>query len=157
MPYQITADWHKPIYLSDGHQENLIYSCNQLGMVPSEPGVYIFCREHGKSISPLYIGRGLKLRNRLEQQLQSVKLMMSIQKAEKGKRFILYCTIKLKRGQRSMPILQTLESALIAHALAEGHQLFNEQGTKFKQHTIQFTGNRISEALAPRLMLVRAR
>lgn len=157
MPYKISADWHKPIYLSDGQKSNLIYTCASIEDVPDSPGVYVFGREYGKSICPLYIGRGLRLRKRLEQQLQSVKLMMGIKNAEKGKRFLLYCTVKLKRGQKPMPVLQTLESALISHALAEGHDLFNEQGTKFKQHTIEFTGNRVSEAVAPRLMLIRAR
>lgn len=156
MPYNISATWHKPIYLQDGRLNNLIYSCN-LDSVPKEPGVYVFGREYGNIVIPVYIGRALKLRVRLEQQLQFVKLMMGIQKAEKGRRFILFCTVNLKRNQKPMPILQTLEAALISHALAEGHELLNDKGTKFKQHTIKFTGNRKSEAIAPRFMRVRSR
>lgn len=157
MTYKIDATWHKPMYLKDGQKENLIYACSQIDSVPNVPGVYVFGRTYGKKITPFYIGRGLKLRNRLEQQLNSVELMMSIMNADKGKRFIIFCTVNLKRGQKPLPIIQTLEAALISHALAEGHELFNEQGTKFKQHTIQFTGSRMSEALAPRFMRIRIR
>jgi len=66
------------------------------------------------------------------------------------------CEVDFKRGQPHEKVLKTLEMALIAHALAEGHELLNIQGQKWPNHTIQFNGNRTSETLAPRFMRVRS-
>jgi len=157
MSLNIDATWYKPLVLKDGNADNLIYSCPKFDSVPEAAGVYIFGREYGDAIFPLYIGRSTNLRLRLEQHLEhSVRLMNNIQKAPAGTRFFLFCTVSLKRGQKEESVLQTLESALISHALAEGHQLLNEQGTRRPNHTIRFKGNRTSEAIAPRFMRVRS-
>ena len=38
---------------------------------------------------------------------------------------------------------------------SEGHALFNKKGTKLPTDEISFIGNRTSESIAPRLMLVK--
>ncbi|MFC8311960.1 hypothetical protein ACFUJV_35900, partial [Streptomyces olivaceus] len=52
--------------------------------------------------------------------------------------------------------LDVIERALIEHGLAEGHPLVNVQGTRTPFHTLSFTGNRMSEQVAPRQMFVKA-
>jgi len=73
---KIDLKWERPFQLKDGSRLNLIYSCNALDRVVSKPGLYIFARRYGKTVAPLYIGQALKLRNRIEQQLNNVKPMM---------------------------------------------------------------------------------
>jgi hypothetical protein len=36
-----------------------IYECADLEATPIEPGVYVFGREHGYAVAPLYIGQAL--------------------------------------------------------------------------------------------------
>jgi hypothetical protein len=131
-----------------------IYSCDDLFNIPTASGIYIFGREHGEAAAPLYIGKALNLRRRIEQQLNSVRLMTGIREAQSGGRFVIYCVPQLKRGQRAVRVISILEQALIAHALAEDFELLQKQGTKTPNHTIRFSGNRTSEDLAPRRMRV---
>lgn len=131
-----------------------IYQCENLQFIPKAPGVYIFCRAHGDLIAPLYIGRALNLQRRIEQQLNSVRLMTGIRDAPSGTRLLIYCVPQLKRGQKASRVVKIMESALIAHALAENFELLQKQGTKKPNHTIRFKGNRISEAIVPRRMRV---
>lgn len=156
MTISIDAEWHRPISLVDGWRVGKIYDCPNIEDVPKEAGVYVFCRQHGRRVSPLYIGRSGDLRRRLEQHLDSVRLMRALEDAATGSRLFLYCTIRLKRGQRQERVLKVLEDALIAHALAEDHELLQKQGTKRPAHSIAFIGNRVSEAVAPRKLMVRA-
>jgi len=152
---KIEAHWHHPLALRE--DPGAIYLCRGLKSVPETPGVYVFGRVHGDKAKPLYIGRTTNLQKRLSQHLESsTRLMVKVRDAPKGVRFFMSCEIKPKRGHQLEKVLRTLEEALIAHALAEGHQLFNKQGVLRPNHTIEFTGNRTSESIAPRYMRVRA-
>jgi hypothetical protein len=161
MSLNIEAMWSRPIRLRLVNS-GAIYECPELESIPPEPGVYVFGREHGECAAPLYIGKALKLRRRIEQQLNSVRLMTGIRDAQTGGRFVIYCTPLLKRGQRAVRVISILEQALIAHALSEDFELLQKQGTKTPNHTIRFQGNRVSrfqgnrvsEDLAPRRMRV---
>jgi len=102
--------------------------------------------------APLYVGKALNLRRRIEQQLNSVRLMKGILESQIGRRY--YCVPQLKRGQRAVRVIGILEQALISHALSEDFELLQKQGTKTPNHTIRFLGNRTSEDLAPRRMRV---
>lgn len=155
MPLNIDARWSQPIDLRLA-KAGAIYECEKLQEIPSEAGIYIFGRCHGESRTPLYIGKALNLRRRIEQQLNSVRLMTGIKEAQNGSRFLIYCVPQIKRGQRVAQVVKLLEDALIAHALAFDHELLQKQGTKRPNHTIKFSGNRVSEALAPRHMRVSA-
>ena len=153
MSLNIEASWSRPIQLR-AVLYGAIYECEDLDQIPTDSGVYIFGREHGEAAAPLYIGKALNLRRRIEQQLNSVRLMTGIREAQAGGRFVIYCTPQLKRGQRALRVITILEQALIAHALAEDFELLQKQGTKTPNHTIRFQGNRTSEDLAPRRMRV---
>jgi len=124
VPLHIEASWHQPLELVSGKPEG-IYACPKIDSVPRAWGVYIFGRWHGPRAVPLYVGRSADLRLRLEQHLNfSLKLMLAIQNAKAGARFFLFCTMEGTSEKK----LKTLESALIAHALGEGHELLNKQG-----------------------------
>ena len=153
MSLNIEAVWSKPLGLKVA-KWGAIYECKALDEIPSLPGVYIFGREHGDAAAPLYIGKALNLRRRIEQQLNSVRLMKGILEAQIGGRFVIYCTPLLKRGQRAVRVISILERALIAHALSEDFELLQKQGTMTPNHKISFQGNRTSEDLAPRRMRV---
>ena len=153
MALNIEALWSHPIALRLA-RSGAIYELDYLGSIPEEPGVYVFCRAYGDSVAPLYIGKALNLQRRIEQQLNSVRLMTSIRDAQSGLRFLIYCVPQLRPGQRAVRVVAILEDALIAHALAEDFELLQKQGTKTPNHTIRFAGNRISERLAPRRMRV---
>ena len=56
-------------------------------------------------------------------------------------------------GQQKDRVLDIVESALIKHALAQGHDLLNQKGTKTKVHTIRSRGGKDSRQVAPLHML----
>lgn len=156
MTLHIDAQWAQPVSLVLSSAVGTIYSCPDIKSVSDEAGVYVFARTHGKTVTPLYIGQSGNLRKRLGQHLNSVALMDSMRAAPGSARVFLYCEPTIRKGQKIASVLDTLEDALIDHALAEGYALFNVQGTKRPTHTIKFSGNRTSEAIAPRTMLLKA-
>jgi hypothetical protein len=137
MSLNIEASWSRPIRLRPV-MYGTIYECENPEQIPTDSGVYIFGREHGDAAAPLYIGKALNLRRRIDQQLNSVRLMTGIREAQIGTRFLIYCTPQLKRGQKAI----------------RDFELLQKQGTKTPNHTIRFQGNRTSEDLAPRRMRV---
>jgi hypothetical protein len=153
MSLNIEAIWSRPIKLKLARY-GAIYECDEPDKIPTGPGVYIFGREHGDAAAPLYIGKALNLRRRIEQQLNSVKLMKGILEAQTGGRFVIYCEPQLRPGQRAVRVITILERALIGHALSVDFELLQKQGTKTPNHTIRFLGNRTSLDLAPRRMRV---
>jgi hypothetical protein len=151
----IEAEWGQPIPLRSA-RSGAIYQCPDLTTIPEGPGIYIFYREHGRQRTPFYVGRAEKLRRRIKQQFNSVKLMTSIRDAETGSRFLIYCQPRPKRGQQMKRVIRIMEEALIAHLLSENYELMQKQGVKRPSHTLKFRGNRTSEAISPRVMRVRA-
>ena len=150
------AAWAAPVPLIDGKSQGLTYAVERIENIPQSAGAYVFARTHGKRVFPLYIGETKNLRKRLDQHLKgNVKLMNGILRATGKKRVFLYCTIKTASESKRASMLAVLQQALIEHALAEGHKLFNVQGTRISAHTISFTGNRASEQIAPRTMYVQ--
>jgi hypothetical protein len=150
-----TAHWEQPVQLVDGAKHGLIYYVDDIEGLPTSPGAYVFARVHGDNAYPLYVGETTNIRSRLKSHFKSsVKLMTSIKGAPTGKRIFLYCTIKTSSEKKRDAMIVLLQRAIIEHALSEGHELFNKQGTKIKAHTISFTGNRTSEQITPRTMYV---
>jgi hypothetical protein len=91
MSLNIEAVWSRPLELKLVNS-GAIYRCGEIESVPYEPGCYIFGRAYDDYAAPLYIGKALMLRRRIEQQLDSVRLMTGIREAQKGGRFVIYCT-----------------------------------------------------------------
>jgi len=83
--------------------------------------------------------------------------MVGLQHAPNGRRILLVGRVSLHRGQQKAKVLDIVESALIKHALAQGHDLLNQQGTKTKVHAIKSKGNHTSRQVAPLKMLVERR
>ena len=160
MALNITGHWHKPISLLDGSKSSLILTCSphDIKKVPTASGVYIFGRKYGSKVTPLYVGQSLDLRARLNYHLKSsVKLLTRIrEEADNGGKIFMYCEVQPKSGQRIQSVLNVLENALIEYFLVQGHELYQKQGVKRKEHQITFTGNRSSEAVLPRTMRARA-
>jgi hypothetical protein len=155
---KIDLKWDKPFRLRDGSKTNLIYSCPELPRIPRKPGVYVFARRFGGMIIPLYVGQAQRLRSRIEQQFKSnVQLMRGLENAPNGRRILLVGRVSLHRGQQQAKVLDIIESALIKNALAQGHDLLNQHGTKTKVHAIVSKGNHASRQIAPLKMLVERR
>ncbi|MGD9667844.1 MAG: hypothetical protein AB7U75_02190 [Hyphomicrobiaceae bacterium] len=148
----IDAKWHKPIDLVPA--EAFGYNVD-LDAFPTEAGVYVFGRTWGDNSHPLYIGQSINLRARIKQHLDSVNLMKAIAEAASGQRFVMVCTLNLKRGQQVDRVLGILERGLIDRALTEGHELINVHGTKTPTHSVSFQGNRTSEQISGRYIYVR--
>jgi hypothetical protein len=151
---RIDIKWDKPIRLKDGARFNQVYYCPGLERIPTKAGVYIFARSFGNLVVPLYIGQAKGLRGRIIQQLNNVRLMVSLQQADIGHRILLVARLRLHPGQQKKKVLDIVESSLIKHALAQGHDLLNKQGVKTRVHTIKSKGNHSSKQIAPLTMLV---
>ncbi len=149
---RIDLKWDKPIRLRDGSKLNQIYHCRGLDRFSGKSGVYIFARKFGKSVLPLYVGQASSLKGRIEGQFNNLRLMMGVKNAHSGRRILLVGRLYLKPGQRMSKVLDIVESALIKNALAQGHDLLNQQGTKTKVHLIRSKGNSSSRQVAPLTM-----
>lgn len=138
----ISIKWIKPTMLGDGKKDRRIYTCD-LEKIPDAPGIYVFCRKHGDNIEALYVGQAGNIRKRIEQQLNSVELMMGLKQSELGSRLILVGVLETKSGQQQDKVLNIVEDAYIRHALGLGHALLNRNGTKpIPVHKIEGNGSR---------------
>jgi hypothetical protein len=152
---KIALTWDKPLRLRDGTKFSQVYYCPKLDRISNKAGVYVFARSFGAAVAPLYVGQASRLRRRIEQQFKSnVRLMISLKRADIGHRILLVGRVKLDRGQSKKKVLDIVESALIKHALTQGHILLNKQGVKTRVHIIKSKGNRSSKQIAPLAMLV---
>ena len=79
---------------------------------------------------------------------------MGLKQAQAGRRILLIARLILHPGQQKKKVLDIVEFALIKHALAEGHDLLNQQGTRTKVHDIRSKGNASSRQIAPLTMFV---
>ena len=148
---KIDLKWDKLIRL---RKKGEFYDCAGLERFSGDAGVYVFARRHGKNVSPLYIGQAKNLRSRIDGQFNNLRLMTGVKEAQVGRRILLVGRLVLHRGQQMKKVLDIVESALIKRALAEGHDLINQHGTKTKVHTIRSKGNSASRQIAPLTILV---
>ena len=79
--------------------------------------------------------------------------MKGIKRAQVGRRILLIAHLKLHPEQQEKRVLDIVESALIKHAIAAGHELLNKPGTDTKVHLIKSRGNISSKQVAPLRML----
>ena len=157
MALNIEMRWMKPVRLRSGAREGLIYTCD-LDRFYREPGVYVFARAWAEQFTPIYIGQAQRVRGRIRQQLDSVRLMNGVADASlRGRRYVLHAYVQTKPGQQVSRVLRTVETALIDTALSNGHTLVNVQGVKPHTHTVSFSGNREATNTFRPLIRVRAR
>lgn len=123
--------------------------------LPYEPGIYVFARRFSKTIVPMYIGQASNgIRNRVKQQANNLSLMEGLRADKNGDRILLVGLVKLASGQQLKKVLTVAERAHIEHALTEGHQLLNIQGTKTKRHEINIIGKKPHFHPFPRTMFL---
>ena len=152
---KISLIWDKPLRLKDGSKFSQVYYCPKLDRISNKAGVYVFARSFGAAVVPLYVGQALRLRSRIGHHFKgNVRLMIRLNEADIGQRILLVGRLKLCRGQQKKKVLDIVESALIKHALTQGHVLLNKQGVKTRVHMIKSKGNRSSKQIAPLAMLV---
>ncbi len=145
----LKLDWNRSVPLSDAAAQGLIYTFTHSKVV-SQPGIYIFGRQHGTTFEALYVGKAANLQARTKTQLTNLKLMVHLKKAKTGKRVVLTGVFKAKSGQQAARCLPILERALIRHFLSEGHDLVNKQGTRLLRHEITTSGS----SYVPQLIFV---
>jgi hypothetical protein len=137
----LEVNWLAPLPLSDGSDERLIYKCD-LEDLPTEAGIYIFGRRHGRTIEALYVGRANSIRARIKSQFKNLPLMKHIENARTGTRIILIGIFIAKRGQQRAKCLPLIERSLIRYFLSETHDLVNVQGARLRHHEIEASGAR---------------
>lgn len=137
----LNVKWHKPIPMVDGDDHDLIYTAAGLEACEGMAGVYMFCRIFNDKAIPLYIGRAENIASRVRQHFKSsTRLMKGLSKASKGARVMIAGEFVPKPGQATGKCIAVIERALIEHALTEGYELFNVQGTKTPTHQLHFSG-----------------
>lgn len=140
--------WHAPVLLRDAGEDRLIYSCDELDLIPEVAGVYVFGRLYGDRFEPLYIGKAVCLRRRIQQHFKvSVQLMRGIENARAGSRVVVVGEWIPRSGQQVRRSLPVIERALIKMALAKGYEILNSAGTKTPVHTLSLRGSRIGTRL----------
>ncbi len=116
----IEADWSEAIELVRPSGGGLVYESSNKNQIPDVSGAYIFARQHGDKVVPLYIGEAQNIRKRFDQHLKnSVLLMNSLRRAGNGKRIFIWCVPKPKKKQNKKKARTILQDALIENALAE--------------------------------------
>lgn len=145
----ITLRWGQRIRLLNGAADNLIYTLD-IDVLPRRAGIYVFGRQRGRSIVPVYVGQATRIRGRVKKQLNNAKLMMALLNTPGRKKYLIYAEVIRKPGQNISQVLNIVEKALIEHALAEGHDIVNVQGTKRPRHRVTSTGSRSGRAWLPK-------
>ncbi|MBU6419246.1 MAG: hypothetical protein KGQ79_05895 [Proteobacteria bacterium] len=134
----MTVQWSAPIPLYK--DKEVIYWCD-LEKIPETPGVYIFGRVHGESFEAFYVGKGIKLKRRIEQHfINNVYLMKKLENAQNGTRVVMVGEFIAASGQQAAKCIGIIERALIRHFMSDGHDLVNVQGTALKHHSVNSTG-----------------
>lgn len=124
-----------------------VYSI-EVERIPSEPGVYVYLRAHGRATEALYVGQTDCLRRRITQYrdsqfghgkggLRDRKVMEAVRLADSGPRWLVIGLVQTKQGQQLDRVLDTTETALIRHFLSLGHSLINTQGTRIETDVIR--------------------
>lgn len=142
---KLRLHWHHAVALRKASEsEGLSWVCDGVESIPDLPGCYVFARCHGADVNPIYIGKSMNIRRRVESHFAgSVRLMNAITNAKNGRRVVLACELLAQRGQRADVALKILERSLIRYAVFNGADLVNIKGTRIPvAHEIDFTGSR---------------
>ncbi|MGA8475088.1 MAG: hypothetical protein WB681_08480 [Candidatus Cybelea sp.] len=140
---KIAIMWLPTLTISPGAR-NFFENLGQFDFdgLPTDAGIYVFGRQHGAKIDPIYVGKAENLRSRIKGQRNNLRLMHALNESKSGKRILLIGTVKPSQNQTLAKILPIAERAHIRAALAAGCALVNKQGTKTKTHVIETVGRR---------------
>ena len=142
----LKISWAGPLQLTYQPDENALYGI-ALEDLPEKPGIYLFIREWGGVHHVLYVGRANKLKTRISQQLNNMKLMRGIEKAPNGVRLLSIGMYHPNKGAKIKIMLPMIERTLIRHYLDTGHSLLNIHGTNIVKHSITSDRNDLKELI----------
>jgi hypothetical protein len=144
--------WKSPLKLFKS-KANFIYEVENFDTISNGPGVYVFARGHGASVSPLYVGKAINLQTRIGQQLNTTKLMRAIENAANGSRVLYVAEFIGKGGQNPNRAIDIVESAFISAALAKNSELINVKRTKTTSHSVTSSGNMEARSWHPKTVI----
>lgn len=132
-PFDITGttihlSWYDSIDLNNVEYSKYHDSINE---IPGTYGIYIFWRQYSDIHECLYIGKTTNLKNRIKQQLDARGLIEHVKDAKRGKKLLSYAELELHPNCNYESYLDKIETFLISEALSQGHDLYNQQKTKF--------------------------
>jgi hypothetical protein len=136
---KLQIEWDRPIRLRDASKQNMIYSLD-LGRVTAEAGIYVFGRHWGSQFEALYVGKGNKIRHRVKNHLNNLRLMQHLRNAKNGRRVVLAGRLITRPGQKLAKSLTLAERAMIRYFLSEGCDLVNIQGVQLRRHELESSG-----------------
>jgi len=151
---KLEIEWMRPISLRDGARQNLIYTI-AMSKLPKVAGIYILGRRWGTDFEALYVGKANSIRNRVNGQLNNLRLMQHLRNAKTGKRLVLTGRVATKPGQKLKKCLVLIERTLIRYFLSEGHDLVNKQGTRIRRHELVSSGTYPKRAIPSLMYLER--
>jgi hypothetical protein len=151
-PRAVDADYHlRWVACVDLIPTGPFYTIDEeaLARVPARgAGVYVFCRRHGRTLSPQYIGRSRCLRRRIREHLERVSLVRALAEGECGRRVVLVAMVEPRRGQKAHRVAAEVESFLIRHFGAE-FDLVNEKGHRAPRRRVRWHGGKAYRDLIP--------
>ena len=106
----ILIRWKPPVELTKSQGSHYTYTCEDFDEIPNISGIYVFARQFGESVSPLYVGKAKKLCDRIKKQFNNHYLMKGIEHAPNGKRIVLIGEMLAKPGQQLKTALNLVES-----------------------------------------------
>lgn len=150
---KIKIEWSKPVLLRDAGRENLIYKAD-IKKLPDASGIYMFSRKWGcNQFEALYVGKTTRIRSRVKDHCNNLRLMQHLRNAKNGQRVVLAGKVVTRPGQQIERCLRVIERGFICYFLSEGHDLVNKQGIRLRRHEIISNGKH-PKRLFPRLMYV---
>ena len=103
---QLKLTWGEPVILKIATEKGFIYSFPSFSRISSRSGTYAFGRLHGQKWEALYVGKVNNLRQRTEQQLKNLKLMLHLQEARAGRRVLLFEILETNQIIKSKKVFQ---------------------------------------------------
>ena len=149
---KLHVEWIRPIALRDARRENLIYKTD-IEKLPDDPGIYVFGRRWHGQFEALYVGKAIRIKGRVNNHFNNLRLMQHLRNAKDGKRILLAGKFVAKPGQPLEKCLKLVERGFIRYFLSEGHDLVNKQGTRLRRHELTSSGKH-PKRFFPRFMYV---
>lgn len=148
---KVKLEWDKAINL--GPKAKFIKNLEEtIPKLPLDVGIYVFARRYKSTISPIYVGKALNLRKRVQTQSNNRRLMDAVRTEKNGDRFLLIGRIKTQPGQQLGKVLKIAEQTHIEQAMTAGFPLVNILGTRTRRHEVVIAGRKSRQHPFPRLM-----
>src|ERR1700752_1999072 len=105
---KLHLDWGKPLVLKDATRDNMIYR-GDVRKLPDAAGIYVFGRRWGRGqFEALYVGKANRLKWRVRDHFNNLRIMQHLRNAKNGKRVVLAGRVVTKPGQRIEKCLSVL-------------------------------------------------